>query len=187
VERQQRTVHVRLWGQMPALPALVLFFATGVLLMLGLLAGALLFTTPAHSMDIPAPVPQPLSGPALPPSPDAPGLWWFAGEAVGIDGSGPGIWRRERLGEEWEWSPLPQTAIGQRTHRATGRPPVPVWPPDPTIIRVERVIHPSGQEIGYWIWNAAAFTQLPSGSHMWSPRWEWAPTGTPVLVHSGEE
>ncbi|MBI3972378.1 MAG: hypothetical protein HY332_13950 [Chloroflexi bacterium] len=122
---------------------------------------------------------------AVPPDPLAGGLWWFDphGLLAANDGpASPGIWRRTRRGEAWMWSPFDQAVVEHYVVAGDGKPPMPDWPADPTTFLVYRFVGEDGTELGHWVWNAGFFVRLPSGSHQWDPRWQWAPGGEPILL-----
>ena len=127
-----------------------------------------------------------------PPDPAATGRFWFAssGPSGGTGGTGgtgdagdaPGLWRHAEPDGEWAWLPLTSSMVGERIYAGTGLPPAPPWPDEPAEFRVERVRNARQEVLGYWVWNAAYFVRLPWGSHQWSPRWQWAPDGQPLLL-----
>jgi hypothetical protein len=124
---------------------------------------------------------EPLDQPIVPPAPEAAGLSWFAGDGPGAD-SGPGIWRRDAVGQRWSWQPLAQTAVTPRTYDEAGTPPEPAWPQDAAQVATERVTRSSGTLVGYWVWNPAIFADSDVGGAQWSPRWQWAAAGQPLLL-----
>lgn len=192
-------MRVRIWDGWTPAHGLVFLSILGVLLLFSAFVGAVLATAAPRPgrVDFPAP--------PVPPSLSAPGLWWFDGrglaDALGCADAGgpcagrrqsasqvkggaaaPGTWQRSLPGGVWEWSPLAADAVAQRVYISAATPPVPEWPADPAKLRVERFLRPDGKELGYWVWNPSVFELLPSGSHRWSPRWQWTPAGQPLLL-----
>ncbi|HEV2122767.1 MAG TPA: hypothetical protein VGW38_08340 [Chloroflexota bacterium] len=177
-DRWGRTTRVRLWGSAPVAPAILIFLGTGIVVLLALAAGAVIATAPVRPVALANPATQT----GFPPAEEAVGLWWFTDRAPVGEAPGPGLWRRERAGDAWAWSPLPAQLITDRPTSDSGQLVAPPWPADPTRVSAIRIADSSGKLVGFWVWNPAAFEVIPSGTHQWRPRWEWTPAGTPLML-----
>lgn len=155
-------------------PRLLLLFGLGVLALLVAAVAAVLAAAPAAQRVV--------QGDA-PPAVSAPGLRWFDSDGAPAGARpGPGIWRRDGPGATWEWMPLRAEAMTQRTYAGSSTPASPAWPNGPESVHVERVVQPNGREVGHWVWNPTAFSTENGGASRWSPRWQWAPAGQPLLL-----
>jgi hypothetical protein len=133
--------------------------------------------------SVPAPL-MPLTPIAVPPDTAAAGRMWFDPCGPSTE---PGFWRRSPDGSAWDWSPLSadasaMSAIEEQVFAGQGGLPHPPWPSSAGQLQIKRVRDTGGRDLGYWVWNAASFVMLPSGSHQWTPHWEWTPAGTPLLL-----
>jgi hypothetical protein len=149
--------------------------------------------------------------PGPPPVPDARGRLWFAGRgpavAEGVLGTtedanadstadvvaaaetpaGPGIWHRAADTVPWEWTALASELVTRSIYDGADAPPSPSWPSDVIHLQAQEVVRPDGDTLGYWVWNPSVFVGGASGiggsgSHFWSPRWQWASSGEPLLL-----
>ena len=104
----------------------------------------------------------------------------------------PGIWHRTAATAPWEWTPLAPELLTRWVYDGADAPPSPAWPSEVARLQAQHVVRPDGDALGYWVWNPSVFVGGTTGtsgtggssSHFWSPRWQWAPTGQPLLLSS---
>ena len=94
---------------------------------------------------------------------------------------GPGFWHRAAETASWEWTALAPELLTHMTYDGIGPPPPPAWPSEVTRLQAQQVARSDGDTLGYWVWNPSVFAG-GSGTHFWSPRWQWAPSGEPLLL-----